>query len=80
MKKIKLKNFTRAKKVKCDWTDKENHLVRYRMLKIYVRHDMVLEKIHGIVSFKQVNWLEIYIHFNTQKRNKSKNDFEKGLL
>ena len=61
----------------CDWTDKKKYLIHYRMLKFYVRHGMVVEKIHEIISFKQSKWLESYISFNTQKRNKAKNDFEK---
>ena len=40
---------------------------------------MVVDKIHEIISFKQSNWLEKYINFNTQKRNKAKNDFEKDF-
>ena len=63
----------------CDWTDKKNYLVHYRMLKFYVRHGMVVDKIHEIISFKQSNWLEKYINFNTQKRNMAKNDFEKDF-
>ena len=50
------------------------------MLKFYVRHGMVVEKIHEIISFKQSKWLESYISFITQKRNKAKNDFEKTSL
>ena len=50
------------------------------MLKFYVRHGMVVEKILENISFKQRKWLEIYISFNTQKRNKAKNDFEKDLF
>ena len=46
------------------------------MLKFYVRHGMNVEKVHNIISFKQSRWLEEYITFNTQKRNKAKNDFE----
>ena len=46
------------------------------MLKLYVRHGMVVDKIHEIYSFKQKKWLEKYINCNTQKRNKSKNDFK----
>ena len=38
---------------------------------------MVVEKVHEIISFKQSKWLEKYINFNTQKRNRAKNDFEK---
>ena len=50
------------------------------MLKFYVRHGMIIEKIHEIISFKQSRWLEGYISFNTQKRNQSKNDFEKDFF
>ena len=50
------------------------------MLKLYVRHGMVVEKIHEIISFKQSRLLEKYISFNTQKRNRAKNDFEKDFL
>ena len=53
MKKIKPKNYTESKKLFCDWTDKKNYLVPYRMLKFYVRHGMVVEKLHEIISFKQ---------------------------
>ena len=67
------------KKLMCDWTGKKNYLVHYRMLKFYVRHGMVVEKIHDVISFKQSRWLEKYINFNTQKRNKAVNDFEKDF-
>ena len=41
---------------------------------------MIVEKIHEIISFKQSKWLESYISFNTQKRNRAKNDFEKDFF
>ena len=41
---------------------------------------MVVEKFHEIVSFKQSKWLEKYNIFDTQKRNRAKNDFEKELI
>ena len=49
------------------------------MLKFYVRHGMVVGKIHEVISFTQSKWLEKYINFNTQKRNKAVNDFEKDF-
>ena len=49
------------------------------MLKFFVRHGMVVEKVHEIISFKQSKWLEKYINFNTQKRNKVRNVFEKDF-
>ena len=55
------------KKLICDGTDKKNYLVHYRLLKFYIRHGMVVEKVHEIISFKQSKWLEKNISFNTQK-------------
>ena len=78
--KIKPKTYTKSKKLICDWTDKKKYLIHYRVLKFYVRHGMVVEKVHEIISFKQSKWLESYISFNTQKRNKAKNDFKKDFL
>ena len=40
---------------------------------------MIVEKVHSVISFKQSRWLERYKSFNTQKRNKAKNDFEKDF-
>ena len=50
------------------------------MLKFYVRHGMVVEKIHEIIYFKQRKWLEKNISFNTRKRNRAKTDFEKDFF
>ena len=80
MNSIKPENYTKSKKLICDWTDKKKYLIHYRMLKFYLRHGMIVEKIHEIISFKQSRWLEGYISFNTQKRNKAKNEFEKDFF
>ena len=79
MKEIKPDNYTSIKKLICDWSDKKNYLVHFRMLKFYIRHGMTIDKVNNIISFKQNKWLENYISFNTQKRNKAKNDFEKDF-
>ena len=79
MKEIKPDNYTSTKKLICDWSAKKNYLVHYRMLKFYIRHGMIIDKVHNIISFKQNKWLEKNISFNTQKRNKAKNDFEKDF-
>ena len=47
------------------------------MLKFYVRHGMIVDKIHEIISFKQRMWLEKYISFITQKRKTAENGFQK---
>ena len=66
MKKIKPKNYTKAKKLICDWTDKKKYLAHYRMLKFYVRLGMVVDEIHEIISFEHSKCLEKYIDFNTK--------------
>ena len=77
MKTIKPDTYTQTKTVICDWSDKKNCLIHYRMLKFYVRHGMDVIKVHTVIPFKQSKCLEKYISFNTQKGNRARNDFEK---
>ena len=49
------------------------------MLKFYARHGEIVDKVHRIISFRQHKWLEKYISFNTQKRNRAENEFEKDF-
>ena len=67
------------KKLICDWSDKKNYLVHYRLLKFYVRHGMIVDKVHDTISIRQSRWLEKYIIFNTQKKYQAINDFEKDF-
>ena len=76
---IKPDTYTQSKKLICDCTDKKKYLIQYTMLKFYVIHGMVVEKIHEIISFKQSRWLEKYINLKIQKRNKANNEFEKDF-
>ena len=52
MKSIKPDNYIQTKKLICDFSGKKNYLVHYRMLKIYIKHGMVVDKVHNIISFK----------------------------
>ena len=78
-KKIRLDIYTETKKLICDWSDKKNYLIHFRMLKFYVRHGMIVDKVHSVISFEQDKRLEKYINFITQKRKKAGNDFEKDF-
>ena len=49
------------------------------MLNVFVSDGMIVEITHEIVSFKQRKWLEKYINFNTQRRNRFKKVFEKDF-
>ena len=79
MKTIKPGTYTQTKKLLCDWSDKKNYLICYRILKFYVRHGMITDKIQDIKPFRQNKWLEKDINFNTQKRNQAGIDFEKDF-
>ena len=79
MTKTKPKKFTKSKNLICDWTDKKNYLIHYRMLKFYVRLGMVVERLHELILFQQSKWLEKNIYFNTEKRNKAKINFQKDF-
>ena len=79
MKEIIPDTYTQTKKLISDWSDKKNYLNQQRMVKFYVVHGMQVERVHYVISFKQSKWSRKYINFNTQKRNKAKNEFEKGF-
>ena len=49
------------------WIDKKKYLIDYRLLKLFVRHGMIVDKFHEMISFKQRNWLEKCINLKTQK-------------
>ena len=48
-------------------------------MKFSVRHGIVVDKVHEVISFKQSQWMEKFINFNTQKRNHALNDFERDF-
>ena len=58
MNEIKPKNYTQYNKLPCDWTDKNKFLPLYKMLKFYVRHEMIVNKVHAINSHEQSKSLE----------------------
>ena len=52
MKEIRHDTYIQSSKLICDWSDKKNYLIHYRMLKFYVRHGMIVDKVHDIISIK----------------------------
>lgn len=59
--------------------DKEKYVVHVKNLHFYIQHGLILKKVHKVLKFKEDNWLSKYITFNTEKRKKSKNEFEKNF-
>lgn len=59
--------------------DKHKYVVHYRMLKLSLKHDIVLKKVHRVLQFRQEAWLKPYIALNTELRTLARNDFEKSF-
>ena len=57
--------------------NKRNYVLRYRNLHLYLSLGMKLKKVHGVLKFKQSDWMKKYIDFNTEKRTNAANSFEK---
>ena len=60
--------------------NKNNCVIYYRNLQKCLQKALKLKKIHGILKFKQKDWMKPYIDFNTQKRKEAINDADKNLF
>jgi len=79
LEKLELKYMEKQTKLIPHFGKRFNYVVHYRNLKYYLQMGMKLEKIHRILQFVQIPWLEPYISFNTSKRKQCKNKFEKDF-
>lgn len=59
--------------------NKKNYFIHHQMLKMALKHGLILEKVHRVLQFNQSKWLEPYISLNTEMRTKAKNEFEKNF-
>ena len=59
--------------------NKIKYVVHYKNLQYYLSLGMKFVKIHRVLSFKQSNWLKSHAGFNTEKREKSPDEFNKNL-
>ena len=69
-----------SKKLIADFYDKNNYVIHYRNLKLYVRLGMRITCVHRVVAFRQSKWLKRYIELNTELRKRARNAFEKDFF
>ena len=60
--------------------NRSKNVVHYRNRQLYLSLGMKLTKIHEVLKFKQSDWMQTYIDFNTEERKKAVNSFEKYFL
>ena len=79
MNEMKSDTYTQSKKLICDWTDAKIYLIRYSMLKVYVRHGMIVEKVHATISLPESKWSKKHNNLYLQKTTLAKSDSEKDF-
>ena len=60
--------------------NKTKYVLYYRNIQLYLSLGMKLTKVHRVLKFKQSDWMQKYIDFNTKKRMSTTNDFEKDFF
>ena len=59
--------------------NKERYIVHIDNLQFYLKHGLILKKIHRGIIFRQQAWLKPYVEFNSERRRNATNDFEKSF-
>ena len=74
------KRTNKTEKLMLTLYDREKYVLHYRMLKLALKHGLILKKVHRILKFDQSPWMKPYIELNTEMRKKAENEFEKAFF
>ena len=72
-------NLHACKKLCLSLKPKTRYTVHYLTLQCYLRHGLVLTRIHKVISFRQSLWLQDFMKFTTGKRRSATNEFDRML-
>lgn len=73
-------NYRPSQKLILDLNHKNNYVLHYMNLKLYLELGLKLGKIHRVLKFKQKNYISPYIQLNTKLREKANDKFTQDLL
>ncbi len=68
------------KKLITSFEDKNNYIVNYRLLKLFIQQGLKITKFHKVLEYSQDNYMASYIMKNTNMRKHARNDFERDLF
>ena len=57
--------------------DKKNYIVHGKLLQFYLRHGLIISKVHRVLQFHQAAFFEPFISYNSKRRAEATNSFEK---
>ena len=57
--------------------DKKNYVIHIRASDQALKHGLILEKVHRMITFDQSAWLKLYIDFNTKLRTEARTTSKK---
>ena len=60
--------------------NENKYVLHYKNLQLYLSLGIKLTKFYRVLQFEQSDWMKKYIDFNTKKRMRATNDFEKDFL
>jgi len=64
---IKAKNWKPMQTLVPNILDKINYVCHYRNLQFYIKHGLILTKIHRVISFDQKPWFKPWIDYCTER-------------
>ena len=69
-----------VKKLITNLNDKIRYVAHHEELKLYLKHGMVLKKVHEGISYTEKAFMKKFIDICTEARKNAKNDFEKDIF
>ena len=69
-----------VKKLIPNLNDKVRYVVHHEPLKFYLKHGMVLKKVHEGITYTEKAFMRKFIDICTEARKNAKNDFEKDIF
>ena len=60
--------------------NKSKYIVQHRNLQLYLSLGIKLTKVYRVLKFKQSDWLNKYIEFNTDKRKNAADKFNQSFF